>query len=62
MTSTNEARKIASKLEDCLEYGYFDSAIRGIYALINHVSFLEKQVAGLKATIACMQSKEGGDE
>lgn len=58
MTSTNDARKIAAKLEDCLEDGYFDRAILSIYALINHALFLEKQVASLKDVIARIQSEE----
>ena len=56
MTSTNEARKIAAKLEDYLDSGYFDGAILDVYMMINHIHFLEQQVASLKNTLARMQS------
>lgn len=52
----NDSHKIASRLEDYLDSGYFAGAIRDVYMLINHINFLEQQVAGLKATIARMQS------
>lgn len=50
------SHEIAGKLEDYLEAGYFSGAIMDVYMLINHIHFLEQQVAGLKATIARMQS------
>lgn len=49
------SHEIASKLEDYLEAGYFDQSIRGIYILLNHIQFLEKQVTSLKGTIARLQ-------
>lgn len=55
----NDAHKIAAKLEDYMDSGYFDGAIRNVYLLINHIQFLEQQVAGLKATIVRMQSDTG---
>lgn len=52
----NDFHKIASRLEDYLDSGYFAGAILDVYMLINHIHFLEQQVAGLKNTIARMQS------
>ena len=52
----NDSHKIASRLEDYLDSGYFAGAILDVYMLINHIHFLEQQVAGLKNTIARMQS------
>lgn len=51
-----DADKIAAKLETYLDSGYFAKAILEVYMLINHIHFLEQQVAGLKNTIARMQS------
>jgi hypothetical protein len=51
------SHEIASKLEDCLEAGYFDQSIRNIYTLLNHIQFLEKQVTSLKGTIARLQAE-----
>lgn len=51
------SHEIASKLEDYLEAGYFDQSIRGIYILLNHIQFLEKQVTSLKGTIARLQAE-----
>lgn len=51
-----DADKIAAKLENYLDSGYFAGAILDVYMLINHIHFLEQQVAGLKNTIARMQS------
>ncbi len=51
------SHEIASKLEDCLEAGYFDQSIRGIYTLLNHIQFLEKQVTSLKGAIARLQAE-----
>lgn len=51
------SHEIASKLEDYLEEGYFDQSIRGIYILLNHIQFLEKQVTSLKGTIARLQAE-----
>lgn len=58
----SDARKIAAKLEDYMDSGYFAGAIRDVYLLINHIQFLEQQVTGLKATIARMQSDTGEDD
>lgn len=55
----SDARKISDRLEEYLEADYFAGAVRDIYILINHIHFLEQQVAGLKATIARMQSDTG---
>lgn len=51
------SHEIAGKLEDYLEAGYFDQSIRGIYTLLNHIQFLEKQVTSLKGTIARLQAE-----
>ena len=51
-----DSKEIAAKLEDYMDSGYFDGAIRKVYLLLNHIHFLEQQVAVLKATIARMQS------
>ena len=53
----SEPHRIATKLEEYLHAGYFDETIRGAYALINHVRFLEEQVASLKGTIARLQDE-----
>lgn len=52
----SDADKIAAKLENYLDSGYFAGAILDVYMLINHIHFLEQQVASLKNTIARMQS------
>lgn len=52
----SDARKISDRLEEYLEADYFAGAIMDVYMLINHIHFLEQQVAGLKDTIARMQS------
>lgn len=52
----NDSRKIADRLEDYLDSGYFSGAILDVYRMINHIHFLEQQVAGLKDTIARIQS------
>lgn len=58
----NDSHKIASRLEDYLDSGYFAGTIQNIYALINHIYFLEMQVSALKDTIARMQEeKEASD-
>lgn len=53
---------IATKLEEYLDADYFAGAIRDVHALINHIVFLEKQVASLKDTIARMQEETGEGE
>ena len=58
----SEPHKIATRLEECLHAGYFDDAIRGTYALICHVRFLEGQVASLKETIARLQDEDQRDD
>ena len=55
----SNSHRIAAKLEDYLKSGYFSGAIMDVYMLINHIHFLEQQVAGLKATIARIQSDTG---
>lgn len=52
----SDAGKIADRLEDYLDSGYFSGAIENVYVMINHIHFLEQQVASLKDTIARMQS------
>lgn len=52
----SDADKIAAKLETYLDSGYFAKSILEVYMLINHIHFLEQQVASLKNTIARMQS------
>lgn len=54
----SDAHTIATKLEEYLDAGYFAGTIRDVCMLINHISFLEKQVATLKDTIARMQEEE----
>ena len=49
-----DADVIAARLKEYLEADYFAGAIRDVYAMINHIHFLEKQVASLKAAIARM--------
>lgn len=58
--SDNQA--IATKLEEYLDADYFAGAIKDVHALINHIAFLEKQVASLKDTIARMQAETGEGE
>lgn len=58
----NDSRKIADRLEDYQDSGYFSGAILDVYKLINHIHFLEQQVAGLKDTIARMQPDTGEEE
>lgn len=53
----DDAREVATKLQEYLSADYFAGAIRGVYTLINHVRFLEDQVASLKDTIAHMQEE-----
>lgn len=55
----SDAHTIATKLEEYLDVDYFTQSIKGVYALINHVAFLEKQVASLKATIARLNAENG---
>lgn len=55
----SNSHNIASKLEDYLNAGYFSGAIMDVYMLINHIHFLEQQVASLKDTIARMQADTG---
>ena len=56
-----DSHAIAAKLEECLEADYFPQAIKGVYALISHIIFLEKKVSSLKDTINRLQS-EGSDK
>ena len=56
-----DSHAIATKLEEYLEADYFAGAIKNIHALINHIAFLEKQVANLKDTIARMQEENTND-
>lgn len=53
----DDAHKVATKLQEYLSADYFAGAIRGVYTLINHIRFLEEQVASLKDTIARMQEE-----
>lgn len=57
----SDAHTIATKLEEYLEADYFAGAIKNIHALINHIVFLEKKVADLKATIARMQEENANE-
>lgn len=52
----SNSHKIAAKLEDYLDCGYFAGMIMDVYTMINHIHFLEQKVASLRATIARMQS------
>lgn len=54
----SDAHTIAARLEEYLDADYFAGAIRDVYTLLNHIHFLEEQVAGLKDTIARMQEEE----
>lgn len=54
-----DSHAIATKLEEYLEADYFAGAIKDVCALINHIVFLEKKVAELKATIARMDAENG---
>jgi hypothetical protein len=56
-----DSHAIATKLEEYLEADYFAGAIKNIHALINHIVFLEKKVADLKATIARMQEENANE-
>lgn len=56
-----DADVIAKRLRECVESGYFAGAIKSVYTLINHATFLEMQVASLKATIARMQEENTND-
>ena len=58
----SNAHTIATKLEEYLDTDYFAGAIKNVHALINHIAFLEKQVASLKDTIARMQEETGEGE
>lgn len=57
----SDSDKIAARVEDCLEAGYFSGVIENWYAMVNHIRFLEQQVSSLKATIARIQSDTGGE-
>ena len=50
-----DSHAIAAKLEECLEADYFPQAIKGVYALISHIIFLEEKVSSLKDTINRLQ-------
>ena len=50
---------IAANLKEYLEADYFAGAIKDVCALINHIVFLEKKVADLKAAIARMDAENG---
>lgn len=52
---------IATKLEEYLDADYFAGAIKNVYALINHIAFLERQVVDLKGTIARMQEENANE-
>ena len=52
-----DADVIAKRLREYLESDYFAGAIKSVYTLINHATFLEMQVASLKATIARTQTE-----
>jgi hypothetical protein len=56
-----DADVIAARLKEYLEADYFAGAIRDVYAMINHIHFLEKQVASLKAAIARMQEENANE-
>lgn len=56
-----DSHAIAAKLEECLEADYFPQAIKGVYALISHIIFLEEKVSSLKDTINRLQP-EGSDK
>ena len=58
----SDSHTIATKLEEYLEADYFAGSIRHVYMLINHIVFLEKKVADLKATIARMQDETNRSE
>ena len=57
----SDAHTIATKLEEYLDAGYFAGVIKDVHALINHIAFLEKQVANLKAVIARMQEENANE-
>ena len=56
-----DADVIAARLKEYLGADYFAGAIKNVYALINHIAFLEKQVASLKDTIARMQEENANE-
>ena len=56
-----DSHAIATKLEEYLEADYFAGAIKNVYALINHIAFLERQVVDLKGTIARMQEENANE-
>lgn len=56
-----DADVIAARLREYLDADYFAGAIKSVHALINHIAFLEKQVASLKDTIARMQEKNADE-
>ena len=52
---------IAARLKEYLGADYFAGAIKNVYALINHIAFLERQVVDLKGTIARMQEENANE-
>lgn len=56
-----DADVIAARLKEYLGADYFAGAIKNVYALINHIAFLERQVADLKGTIAHMQEENANE-
>jgi hypothetical protein len=56
-----DADVIAARLKEYLGADYFAGAIKNVYALINHIAFLERQVVDLKGTIARMQEENANE-
>ena len=56
-----DADVIAARLKEYLGADYFAGAIKNVYALINHIAFLEKQVASLKDPIPRMQEENANE-